>query len=78
MTAVKEAQWWIVTKNRRKQDTVKEHVKLSNSIKRVDCIIKQGSSYDNNLYFVENLLSDTKTTEDSTGSILQDIPQLFY
>ena len=78
MTAVNEAQWSIVTKNRRKKDEVKEHVKLSNYIKRVDRIIKRGSLYDNTLYVVANLPSVTKTTEDSNESILKAIPHLSY
>ena len=45
----------------------------ANSVKRAACIIKQGSSYDNILSAVANLLSVTNTTDDSTDSVLQAI-----
>ena len=62
MNALKEAQCRIVAKNRIKQDEEKENAKLSNYVKRVAHIIKRGSSYDNILSAVANLLSATKTT----------------
>ena len=76
MTTLKEDQLRIVDENRRKQDKVKENSKLSNSINMAYWIIKQGSSYDNILYTVVNLLSSRKTTEDSTESILKYILNL--
>ena len=48
-------------------------MKWSNSIKREARIIKRGSSYNNNLSAVTNLISDTNTTEESTDSILKYI-----
>ena len=78
MNAVKEAQWPIVDKNRRKQDEEKHNTVRANSVKMEARIIKHGSSYDNILSSVENLLSVTKTTEDSTDSIIQAIIPLYY
>ena len=48
-------------------------MKWSNYFKRAARIIKRGSLYDNIISAVANLLSDTKTTEYSTDSILQSI-----
>ena len=48
----------------------------NNYFKREARIIKRGSSYDNILSTVVNLLSVTNNTEDSTDSILQDITYL--
>ena len=76
MTVVREDQWRIVDDNSRKQDEVKQNAIHSNSIKRDDGIIKQGSSYDNILSTVTNILSVTKTTEKPTNSILQAITPL--
>ena len=76
MNTLKEDQLRIVDENRRKQDKVKENSKRYNSIKRVSCIIKQGSSYDNIIYNVVNLLSSSKTTEEYTDSILKAILNL--
>ena len=60
--------------NNRKQDEVKENVKLSNYVKRDVRIINWGIPHDNIFSTVDNLLSDTNTTEDSTDSILQYTP----
>ena len=65
ITSVKESHFRIVDKNRRNHDEVKENSKQSNSLKRTAHIIKRGRLYDNNLYTVANILSDTKTTEES-------------
>ena len=51
-------------------------MKRSNSVKRAARIIKQGSSYDNIISTVSNLLSSTKKTEDSTDYILQATPSI--
>ena len=77
MTAVKESQYRIVAKNRREQYEVKNTIR-SDYIKRVACIIKWGSSYDNILYAVANLLIITKTTENSAEYTLQAIIPLSY
>ena len=63
-----------MAKNRRKQDEVKENTKISNSVKRAAHIIKRGSSYDNILSAISNLLSVTNTTDESTESIIQATP----
>ena len=49
---------------------------LANYVKRGAHIIKQRIYYDNIISTVANLLSVTKTTDNSTGSILQDITTL--
>ena len=78
MTTVKKAQFRIVAKTRRNQDGVKENSKRSNAVKSSARIIKRGVLYNNILYSVENLISATKNTEESTNSILQAILLLFY
>ena len=77
MTAVKEDQCCIVTKNGRKQDEVKNTIR-ANYVKRESSIINWGGSYDNILSTVSNLLSATKTTDKSTDSVLQDVIPLSY
>ena len=62
-----------MAKNRRKQYEVKQNTIQANSVKRLAHIIKQGISYDNILLALANRLSVTKTTEDSTESILEYI-----
>ena len=63
----------ILVRNSIKQDEVKENAKRSNSVKRVDRIIKRGISYYNILPTVVHLLNSTNNTEESTDSILQAI-----
>ena len=62
-----------MVRNSIKQDEVKENAKRSNSVKRVDRIIKRGISYYNILPTVVHLLNSTNNTEESTDSILQAI-----
>ena len=73
MTSVKEAQWRIVDKNRINQYEVKKNTIRANYFKRVSRIINWGVYSDNIISTVANILSTTKTMEESTYSILQDI-----
>ena len=73
MNSIKEDKVRIVANNREKQDEVKWNVEQFNSVKRAACIIKRGSSCDNIISSVANLLSDTNITEDSNESIFQAI-----
>ena len=73
MTAVKEAQWRIVDKNRIKKYEVKQNTIRANSVKMAARVINQGSSCDNILSAVENILSVTNNTEDSNKYIIQVI-----
>ena len=59
-----------------KKDKVKQNKIQANSIKISAGIIKLGRSCEKILFAVANLLSITKTTEDSTDSILQAIVPL--
>ena len=53
-------------------------MKQSNYVKRSAHITSQGSLYVTILSYVENLLSATNTTEESTDSTLQATPPLSY
>ena len=70
MNAVKESQCRIVDKNRKKQNEEKDIMVQEKNFKRAARIIKQGRSFDNIPSTLANLLSVTKSMEESNKCIL--------
>ena len=70
MNAVKESQCRIVDKNKEKQNEEKDIMVQEKNFKRAARIIKQGRSFDNIPSTLANLLSVTKSMEESNKCIL--------